>query len=962
VLEFGHFRLDPDRQILWREGQLVPIGPKVVQTLAILAARSGQVVAKDDLIRQVWGDIAVEENSLAHNIFVLRKILKEDSSGAFTIETIPRRGYRFCEIPQALTANGTPPERSSPNLAVAGTDHLAPTRARRHWLWPVLVFGALLSLAVTTAYLAGYRPLAKGRGRRSVAVMGFVNRSENPGDAWLSPGLSEMLLAELATGERFRPIPADDVARTKIDLSLPDKDAFDKTTLLKLHRNLGSDLVVTGAYIVLEQNAKKKIRLDARVQDATTGETVASVVESGDEGDLFDLVSHAGARLRETLGQGEVSPSAAASLRASAPSNSAAARLYAEGLAALRRNDAIAARDSLTRAVEADPKFPLSRIALAQSWSALGYDGRAQERAKQAFDLSSSLTQEQRLSVEAQYREISNEWKLAADIYRRLWDFYPDDPEYGLQLARTQVSGSEGKDALVTVAKLRSSSPAASADIRIDLAEASADESIGDFKAELAVASRAKANAVSQGMTTEFAEALQRYGLASLRLGNLSVAIASYVDAERAYDATNDKSGKARVLSQLGEIKEEQGDLASAETMEKQASALFREIGDWRHLGGVLLFLVNVELPRGDFASSAKCVAEAEALYHETDNKRGLAGAHLVHGLLFDYQQDHSGAKRETEIALSLFRQTGQKHEQALALNNIANYMYEEGDLRGAKNLLDEALAIIGESGDKKYRTYVLVSLAQVLLPMGSLSEAKQVLNETLSLSVELGSKTQVGWARFVLANVEMVEGNLAAARKDAEESLRLRKESEDRANAADSLVTLGELSIEEGHPDKAEPLLGQAIAELEKEKQTDDLIWARSILARALLLEGNVAGAEKEVEEASRMARKSRNSDVLLRLHIMEGRLLEAKKKYREAVLLLRSTLAEATKRNYVNYQLEGSLALAEVEIEEGRTAEGRNRLMALEKSAVAKGFALIAQKAAQDQKPVQVAAGRNP
>ena len=106
MLEFGHFRLDPDRQILWREGQLVPIGPKVVQTLAILAASSGQVVSKDDLIRQVWGDTAVEENSLAHNISVLRRILKEDSSGAFTIETIPRRGYRFCEAPQKA-ASGT---------------------------------------------------------------------------------------------------------------------------------------------------------------------------------------------------------------------------------------------------------------------------------------------------------------------------------------------------------------------------------------------------------------------------------------------------------------------------------------------------------------------------------------------------------------------------------------------------------------------------------------------------------------------------------------------------------------------------------------------------------------------------------------------------------------------------------------------------------------------------------------
>jgi DNA-binding winged helix-turn-helix (wHTH) protein len=98
-LEFGCFRLDPEQKILWRDEQVVPLGPKVVQTLFVLAANAGEVVSKEELIRQVWAGIAVEDNSVAHNIFVLRKALKEDLSGRFTIETVPRRGYRFCEKP-----------------------------------------------------------------------------------------------------------------------------------------------------------------------------------------------------------------------------------------------------------------------------------------------------------------------------------------------------------------------------------------------------------------------------------------------------------------------------------------------------------------------------------------------------------------------------------------------------------------------------------------------------------------------------------------------------------------------------------------------------------------------------------------------------------------------------------------------------------------------------------------------
>ena len=80
-LEFGCFRLDPDQKILWRDEQLVPLGPKVVQTLFVLAANAGEVVGREELIRQVWADITVEDSNLAHNILVLRKALKEDPSG-----------------------------------------------------------------------------------------------------------------------------------------------------------------------------------------------------------------------------------------------------------------------------------------------------------------------------------------------------------------------------------------------------------------------------------------------------------------------------------------------------------------------------------------------------------------------------------------------------------------------------------------------------------------------------------------------------------------------------------------------------------------------------------------------------------------------------------------------------------------------------------------------------------------
>jgi DNA-binding winged helix-turn-helix (wHTH) protein len=110
VLEFGHFRLDPDQHLLWRDGRLLKVGPLVVRTLAVLAGHLNDVVSKEELIRQVWGDDTfVGENSLARNVLALRKLLQEDPAAGFTIENVPKRGYRLCGV----STSRTEPERSS---------------------------------------------------------------------------------------------------------------------------------------------------------------------------------------------------------------------------------------------------------------------------------------------------------------------------------------------------------------------------------------------------------------------------------------------------------------------------------------------------------------------------------------------------------------------------------------------------------------------------------------------------------------------------------------------------------------------------------------------------------------------------------------------------------------------------------------------------------------------------------
>jgi len=118
--------------------------------------------------------------------------------------------------------------------------------------------------------------------------------------------------------------------------------------------------------------------------------------ENGTEGQPLDVVSRAGARLREKLGLGAISDAEASGVRASLPSNSESARLYAEGLAKLRVFDATAAHDLLTKAIAADPNFALAHASLSDAWSRLGYDAKAREEVKNAFELSESRSREER--------------------------------------------------------------------------------------------------------------------------------------------------------------------------------------------------------------------------------------------------------------------------------------------------------------------------------------------------------------------------------------------------------------------------------------------------------------------------------------------------------------------------------------------------------------------------------------
>src|SRR5262249_14947429 len=95
LYDFGPFRLDASRRLLTRNGEVVPLTSKSLDTLLALVRDRDRVLTKEELMKTLWPDSFVEEVNLAQNVSALRKAMGESPGENLYIATIPGKGYRF---------------------------------------------------------------------------------------------------------------------------------------------------------------------------------------------------------------------------------------------------------------------------------------------------------------------------------------------------------------------------------------------------------------------------------------------------------------------------------------------------------------------------------------------------------------------------------------------------------------------------------------------------------------------------------------------------------------------------------------------------------------------------------------------------------------------------------------------------------------------------------------------------
>jgi len=742
----------------------------------------------------------------------------------------------------------------------------------------------------------------KPSARQSIAVVGFKNETANAKDDWISSILMTQLPIELAAGEKVRIISDEDVNRAKQDLSLTNSSSLARDTLARINRRLNSDLIVVGSYT----NLDGVVRLNLYVQDTQSGETQASFSKDGRASEIEQLITNAGIDLRQKLNIDQVDAATAELMRASRPANTQAAQNYAEGVSRLRASDPLGARDLLQKAIVSDPNYAMAHSALAGAWGQLGYDSKKQEEAKKAFDLSGNLLREQRLLIEARYREASSEWDKAETIYRTLQTIAPDELDYGLRLVETQIQGGKGQDALSSIQGLRRLPPPQRNDPRIDMAEADAAETLSDFKTEKTAAERTIQQAQQSGARALAARAGWRRCFALMNLGDFEAARQAGEQALQIYKDISDPLGQARSLTCIGNVLNSKGDSTAAQQLHEQAFNLTNSIGAKRDSVGASINIANVLSDRGD-----------------------------VNGAIQHYQQ-----------AIGIAKEIDDKWQLSLAENNLGLIYFTQGKYDSAATVLESARQVATQVGDLKGLVQARMSLSSIRFQQGNFAEAKNNIQEAIPAAKQLDAQSDQADALQILGDILLAQDDLEGADKVYSQSLEIQNKLGNKAGIASCQLSLAGLEVERGQAAKATTLTSPAVDEFAAEKNPDGEASARVAKAKSLLEQGHIREAQAEVDQAERL--KAGDRAIKLDLTITQARIMARDGNVSSAAVKVRDASNQARQAGLKVYELRAQLAAGEIQILGKNNKNGSIILREVQKNAAKIGFNLVARKAA--------------
>ena len=550
IYEFGPFRLDASKRLLFRDGELVTVTPKLFETLRALVERAGEPLSKDDLMQEVWGETIVEETNLTSNVSNLRKLLGEKKNEHQYILTIPGEGYRFV-APVTTVSSDTVGvvvrESVRTKLTVQETSELRPGINRSRLI--IVVALATLLIIISSYFLFGRRttPTAVGtRSFKSIAVLPFKPLVPGDRDDSLEMGITDDLITRL---NRLRGLEVRQIGAVRRYAGL-EQDA------LSAGRQQKVDVVLDGSI----QRAGDRIRVNARLMNVATGAQIWAGKFDQKYNDIFAVQDSISSQLAESIINLTLREKQLISMHYT--ESVEANRLYHLGRFHWNKRSSeslMKAIEYFNQAIEKDPTYALAYSALADTYIVLpSYTGASiedtHEKAKgyslKAIDLDSELPEPYvtLASIESDYwrwEEAGKKFKQALELNPNYSTAYQWYGEYLTHIGRVE----EARSAFQRALELDPTSLA-----------------INELFAESLYQTRRYDEAIDQCQRT--LELDQNFEPAHKTLGMIYQQKAMHEESKSAFQKALDLSGGAsRYLAFLGTAHAKSGNMKEAESV-----------------------------------------------------------------------------------------------------------------------------------------------------------------------------------------------------------------------------------------------------------------------------------------------------------------------------------------------------------------------------------------------------------
>jgi transcriptional activator of cad operon len=304
MLRIGAWCVNPASGQISRNGETARVEVRTMRLLLCLAEHAGEVVSIDDLLDQVWSDVAVAPDSVYQAVTSLRRLFGDDPRQPTYIATIPRLGYRMVATVSPWTdhsvsqagagANVAGAQRNAQTASSRASDSEHPTpacpeapthdvpkrsgpRLKAGYTWAA---GAALCLALVVAFLVYGRLLYNNRSappavapepQKSIAVLPFLDLTDQMNEEPFADGMTEELVDKLSKipGLRVPPPTSSFYFKGKL---WPRSKGTPQITIAEFAKALGVAYVLDGSV----RKSSARLRVDARLIRADNGYVVWS--------------------------------------------------------------------------------------------------------------------------------------------------------------------------------------------------------------------------------------------------------------------------------------------------------------------------------------------------------------------------------------------------------------------------------------------------------------------------------------------------------------------------------------------------------------------------------------------------------------------------------------------------------------------------------------------------------------